>query len=131
MDVQGKCAVVTGGGSGIGRAIALAFAGAGCSVVVADVDESAAGETTSAIGEMGGKASPMKCDVTDLDSVEALADAAFAAHGGVDIVVNNAGVSGGAALLESDALDLRWGLRRERRRRLERVQGFRPPLRRA
>lgn len=88
-DLAPTTAVITGGASGIGLALAKRLAGMGARVMVADL----AGEAlTRASGVEGLIAHP--CDVSDLAQVEALADAAFEALGGVDLVLNNAGEGG-------------------------------------
>jgi len=88
-----KTALVTGGGSGIGRAISETFAAAGASVGIVDLDEAAASETVSAISAGGGKAAFFPCDVSDAASVTAAVDGARAAFGRIDILVNNAGIA--------------------------------------
>ena len=108
MEVKGKRAVVTGGASGIGKAIGLELGRRGCDVVVADVDPNGATATAEEISALGVRSIGVACDVTNVESVEALADRAWAALGSVDIVFNNAGVSGGSFLLQSESKDLRW-----------------------
>lgn len=88
-----QTAVITGGGSGIGRAISETFAAAGASVAIFDLDETAAGETVSAIGAAGGTAKFFRCDVSDPSSVEAAVAGAREAFGGISILVNNAGIA--------------------------------------
>jgi NAD(P)-dependent dehydrogenase (short-subunit alcohol dehydrogenase family) len=92
MELAGKVAVVTGAGSGIGRATTLAFAQAGTTVVAADIDEAGAAETVGLVHDTGGEASTVRTDVTEPRSLEAMFATAEAAHGGVDIVFNNAGL---------------------------------------
>jgi NAD(P)-dependent dehydrogenase (short-subunit alcohol dehydrogenase family) len=99
MDIDGKVAVVTGAGSGIGRATALAFAAAGSSVVVADIDEVGGAETVGLVHDSGaGAAVFVRADVTEARSVEAMFAAAQSEFGGVDIVHNNAGLVCGEPL---------------------------------
>ena len=105
-------AVVTGAGSGIGRALSRELARRGAHVVCADVDMRTATTTATEIEAAGGRATAVGCDVTSLDEVEALADAAEAAHGGpADLVVNNAGVAtGGAPIGDLPIEDWQWTL---------------------
>jgi len=98
MQLEGKVAVVTGAGSGIGRATALAFAAAGTSVVVADIDDVGGNETVGFVHDVGGTASFTRVDVTEPRSIEAMLAAAKAEYGGVDIVHNNAGLVSGEPL---------------------------------
>ncbi len=108
MKIEQKVAVVTGAASGIGLALARALSERGCRLVLADVDPDRA---QAAAKEIGGEALAIECDVRDRKAVEALADAAQARHGDIDIVFNNAGVmpAGGPAI-DADPLDLDWVL---------------------
>jgi NAD(P)-dependent dehydrogenase (short-subunit alcohol dehydrogenase family) len=108
IDLAGKTALVTGGGSGIGRATALAFARAGCHVLVADINEAAAEKVAAECQEAGATADALVCDVTDSDAVAALATDVEARFGSPDILVNNAGVGLTGRLLETTLDDWRW-----------------------
>ena len=96
-----KVCVITGAGSGIGRASALLFAReAGC-VVVADVDKAGADETVRQIKSEGGAASSFIVDVTDAAAAKRLAENAAATYGRIDVLFNNAGISGVGSLHET------------------------------
>jgi NAD(P)-dependent dehydrogenase (short-subunit alcohol dehydrogenase family) len=92
--VAGKVALVTGGGSGIGRATALAFAREGATVVVADVAVAGAEETVQLIHKAGGAAMFVKTDVSQATEVEALIARAVSTYGRLDCAHNNAGIEG-------------------------------------
>jgi NAD(P)-dependent dehydrogenase (short-subunit alcohol dehydrogenase family) len=91
---ENKVAMVTGGGSGIGAAMARRFAEEGATVVVADLDEKAAGKVASAIEKDGGTAVAVRQDVGDPESVEKSVDFAVQKFGRLDVAVNNAGITG-------------------------------------
>ena len=92
--LDGKVALVTGGGSGIGRATSIAYAQSGASVVVADVDEAGAKETVEQIKRAGAKALLVRTDVSKEAQCERMVGAATEAFGLLDIAFNNAGVMG-------------------------------------
>ena len=91
-ELDGKVAVITGGGSGIGRASAIALAGAGVHVVVSDIDAQRCDDVASEINTAGGRAVGQACDVTSDVDVASLRDRVLSEFGGVDIVMNNVGV---------------------------------------
>lgn len=97
-----KAAVVTGAASGIGRCIAETFAGVGARVVVADIDLEAARAVAAAIVAGGGQAQAVKVDVSNEGEVAALFDAALAAYGSLDVLVNNAAIFPKRPFLEVD-----------------------------
>ena len=92
--IEGKTALVTGGGSGIGRATAIAFGAAGAKVVVADVDEAGGKETVAQIEAAQGTAMLVTADVSKASDVENMVNATVAAYGGLDCAFNNAGIQG-------------------------------------
>ena len=93
-DMKDKVAIVTGGGSGIGRASALLLARRGATVVVADRDESSATKVVREIEAAGGRAMAQACEVTDDCQLEALVDHAVQRYGRLDYAMNNAGITG-------------------------------------
>lgn len=108
--LAGRIALVTGAASGIGKAIATRLAGEGACVVIADLD---LGKAQAAAAEIGGSdvAIGVVANVTDEDAVQAAIDAALLAFGGLDLVVNNAGLSISKPLLETTTAD--WDLQHD------------------
>ncbi len=87
-----KVVIVTGAGKGIGGALARRFAGAGCKVVVNDISTEAVEETVKEIEAAGGTAMGAVADVSDSEAVGGMIDAVMAAHGRIDVLLNNAGI---------------------------------------
>ena len=96
MDLTGKVGIVTGAGTGIGRAYAEALATAGAAVVVAEIDAPNGQETAKNIVDEGGRAIFVETDVSDERSTQGLAETVVRELGGIDILVNNAGLWGAA-----------------------------------
>jgi NAD(P)-dependent dehydrogenase (short-subunit alcohol dehydrogenase family) len=92
-ELKGNVAVVTGGGSGIGRSIVLAMAQRGVDVVVADIQEGPAGKVAEEARAAGVRALAVRCDVAQHADMLALAERAYAEFGSVNILCNNAGIS--------------------------------------
>lgn len=108
--LKDRTAVVTGGASGIGRALALLFAREGANVVVADLDEAGMAETVAGVTRAGRRGLAVKTDVSRLADVQALADRAFADFGTVHVVCNNAGVALWGGLESVTHKDWEWAM---------------------
>lgn len=104
--LSGRAALVTGGAAGIGRAIASAIATAGAAVAIGDVDLPGALATAEAIIGAGGRATATACDVSDPQQVRHYVEACAHAFGRVDVLVNNAGVSGSGARADELPLEV-------------------------
>lgn len=102
MRLRQRVALITGGGSGIGRAIATLFASEGASIVAVDLAADAAAETASLVHSTGGAALGVQADVSDTAAVEHAVTAARAKFGTIDILVNNAGISDADTVLDLD-----------------------------
>lgn len=96
---QNQVAVVTGAGSGIGRATAIAFASAGAKVVVSDINEAGGQATVDQIKQAGGEANFVRCNVAEPTEIDALVAETVAIYGRLDIGINNAGIGGKFARL--------------------------------
>ena len=110
MLLEGKIAIITGAGSGIGRSSAMRFAAEGAAVLVADVRGDKAKKVADLVADGGGRALACETDVGDADQVEAMIATAVGEMGGLDVVFNNAGVSrpGTAVDLTTKNWDLMW-----------------------
>ena len=108
--LTGRVAVITGGASGIGKAVAERLAREAVKIVVADLDDRGLADVSAAIRAGGGEALAVRTDVTDLAQVQALAARAFAAYGAVHILCNNAGVALWGGLERATHRDWQWVL---------------------
>jgi NAD(P)-dependent dehydrogenase (short-subunit alcohol dehydrogenase family) len=109
-DLRDRTAVVTGGASGIGRALSLLFAHEGANVVVADLDEAGMAETVAGVGKAGRRGLAVRTDVSRLADVQALADRAFKEFSSVHVVCNNAGVALWGGLESVTHKDWEWAM---------------------
>lgn len=109
-DFQSKVAVITGAASGIGRALAEKCVLEGMKVVLADVEEQALRQAMDELRNLGGEVRPVVTDVSNAESVEALAQDAFTTYGAVHLLFNNAGVGAGSTVWESSLADWQWVL---------------------
>lgn len=107
-DLQDKVAVVTGGASGIGRAVAERAAAKGMKVVLADVDEAHLATTADELMAQGAEVEAVVTDVSEIGSVEALRDAALSRFGAVHLVHNNAGIGMGGLMWNIPLEDWKW-----------------------
>jgi NAD(P)-dependent dehydrogenase (short-subunit alcohol dehydrogenase family) len=123
-DLEGKVAAVTGAASGLGKAMALAFAAEGMHVALADVDE----EALRSLRLPGVNSFSMRVDVSKAAEVDAFAERATAALGGVHLVCNNAGVALTGAVWENSELDWEWILGVNLRGVVNGVRAFTPRL---
>lgn len=109
IELEGAVAVVTGGAGGIGRGIVTSLLRRGATAVIADVEASAVEAAVAQLGPLG-PVSGHRVDITDEDAVAALADTIYDAHGHVDLLFNNAGVTsgGGGKPWQQEPNDWRW-----------------------
>lgn len=104
QEFAGKTVIVTGAAGGLGRAFALGFGALGANVVVADMNEAGSAETVRLLAEQGAAAVSIPVNVTSKPSTEALAEAALAHFGRIDVLVNNAAIY--ATLERSSFMDI-------------------------
>lgn len=103
--LEGRVALITGAGQGIGRAIALRFADEGAKVVAVDIAEASASAVADEIKAAGNEALAAVCDVTQRDQVGALVERVLSAYGQIDILGNNAGITRDARLIKMSEED--------------------------
>ena len=108
MNVTNRVAVITGAGSGIGRATALALARRRCHLALADIQAEGLKETAWMLGAQGVRVTTHVLDVADREAVRALPEEVQAAHGRVDILMNNAGVALGGTFEQVSEADFEW-----------------------
>ncbi|MFN0093709.1 MAG: SDR family NAD(P)-dependent oxidoreductase [Dehalococcoidia bacterium] len=108
QDLKGKVAVVTGGGSGLGRAMGLTFANQGMHVAIADVDMGGAESVANEVRAKGVKAITAKVDVTNRAQMGAFADKVYAELGSCDVLCNNAGVANFKPVQQYEDRDWDW-----------------------
>jgi NAD(P)-dependent dehydrogenase (short-subunit alcohol dehydrogenase family) len=108
LNLKDRVAVVTGAGSGIGRAIAVSLARRGCHLALADIDEAGLAQTVAEVHLCGVRVTAHHLDVASKAMVRALPASVLAAHGKVDIVVNNAGVALGGNFADVSEEDFDW-----------------------
>jgi len=108
MSEQGQRVFITGSASGLGRAMALRFAREGCRVAVADVNDARAMEAAEEVETAGGEALVLHCDITSDASVSDAAAEVDEAWGGVDVLINNAGVAAAGTVIDTSMEDWSW-----------------------
>jgi len=106
--IQGSAAAVTGAASGIGRALAIELAARGCDLAIADRDEAGLATTAAELAASGRKVTSHRVDVSEPAQIQQFADAAAAAHPGLNIVINNAGVALLGQFNEIDQAQFEW-----------------------
>lgn len=110
MNDTGKRVVITGAGSGLGRELALRYAREGARLVLADIQEEGLRETLELVEQLGSWALTQRCDVRDFSQLAALAQTCTERLGGVDILINNAGVASGGLFWDLSLEDWDWQL---------------------
>jgi len=107
-NLQNRTAVVTGAGSGIGRALSVLLAKEGCRLAIADINEEGLSETERLIAQLGRPVSSHKVNVADKQRMQDFVEEVVAAHGGVHIVVNNAGVAVAKTFMDHSIEEFEW-----------------------
>ena len=112
QDFNNKVALITGGASGVGRSLGFALAAAGCRIIVADIEQQAREMTAADIAATGAEAVAMACDVSSQESMNSLAEQAFAQWGELHLVFANAGVGTHESgnMWDYPANEWKWGL---------------------
>ena len=128
QELNGKVAVVTGGGSGIGRAMALAFADEGMDIAIGDIEAGPAEAVAKEVRAKGRRAIAVACDVVDIASVRALAEQTKAELGGAHVVCNNAGVVANNPSAQMSDTDWTWVLGVDLEGVVNGIQAFLPGL---
>tara|TARA_R110000782_G_scaffold108382_7_gene196920 strand:- start:224 stop:1054 length:831 start_codon:yes stop_codon:yes gene_type:complete len=108
MQTGGQRVIVTGAGSGLGRELALRYAKEGARLVLADVEEAGLKETLAMVVALGGKGFWQRCDVRDFSQLAALAQSCEERMGGLDVLINNAGVASGGFFWDLSLEDWEW-----------------------
>ena len=106
--LKDRVAVVTGAGSGIGRALAIELSAAGCKLAISDINEAAVKQVAAQLKEMGRPVIADRLDVADRDAFYAYADKVQAHYGQVNLIINNAGVALGSTVEETSYEDFEW-----------------------
>lgn len=128
MKYEGKTAVITAAGSGMGREIAMRFAAGGAHVYAADIDASAVDETLSLVRKAGGSGASIKCDVGSDDDMASLVERVLAERGGVDYLFNHAGIPLGGVLEQITSEDWLWMLNINVVGMARAIRGFLPSM---
>ena len=107
MILKGKVALITGAGSGIGRALAHSLAKRGCHLALADINPANLGQTAAEVGKYPISVNTIVLDVTDKEAIKKLPDEVIQYHGSVDLLINNAGIAAGGTfmMLSEDDFD--------------------------
>ena len=127
----GNVAVITGAGSGVGRALALQLAGRGCVLLLADIDEAGLAESAGQVNESGAACTSHVVDVADRAAIEAFAAEVAARHGHVNLLINNAGVTVVDEAESMDYEDFEWVMQINFWGVVYGTKAFLPSLRRA